>query len=211
MTRRRLLLAAAVLAGALSAVLYLVSAQRAPVVVMARDLEASQPLAADDLATLSLPLDAIPAGAIGEARAAVGRYLRAPLTTGQLVLSGALADDAALFASGLRPPAGMRAIAVPVTVAHALGGALAPGVRVDVIAVPIAGKAPASRPIELVASRAVVLDVRGESGIALGRPPARGGALERLGSIVIAIAPSDELRLAERIATSTFVVALAPR
>ncbi|HEX4744937.1 MAG TPA: hypothetical protein VFW12_09765, partial [Candidatus Limnocylindria bacterium] len=90
----------------------------------------------------------------------------------------------------------------------ALGGALAPGLRVDVIAVPIAGKAPPTRGVELIASRAMVLDVRSEGGQAVGADPRR---LDRLGSIVIAIAPSDELRVAERITTSTFVIAFAPR
>lgn len=210
MNRRNVSLGVAILAGILSAVLYYASAQRVSVVVAARDLETTMPLADGDLATRAFPADAVPAGAVREPAAAFGRFLRAPLGAGQLVLAGSLADDAALFASGIQPPTGMRAIALPVSASTALGGALAPGLRVDVIAVPISGKAPASRGVELVASRAVVLDVRSETGQALTRPQARG-ALDRLGSIVIAIAPSDELRLAERIPTSTFVIVFAPR
>ena len=127
-----------------------------------------------------------------------------------LVLETSLADAAALFGSGLRPPTGMRAMAVPVNAASALGGAIAPGHRVDVIAIPLPGKAPAGRPVELVASRAVVLDVRSETGRALVTDPVRSAAFDRIGSIVIAVAASDELRLAERIPTSTFVVVLVP-
>ena len=209
MNRRNVSFAAAILAGILSAVLYYASAQRLPVVMTARDVEATTPLVDGDLVIRAFPADAVPAGALREPGAAVGRFLRAPLGAGQLVLAGSLADDAAVFASGLQPPTGMRAIALPVSASTALGGALAPGLRVDVIAVPISGKAPASRAVELVASRAVVLDVRSENGQAM-RPQARG-ALDRLGSIVIAIAPSDELRIAERISTSTFVIAFAPR
>lgn len=208
MSRRRLTLAAAVLAGILAGVLYYASAQRVPVVVAARDLDTTVALLESDLVTRSFPADAVPGGALRATGTAVGRFLRSPLAAGQLILARSLADDAAVFAAGVEPPTGMRAIALPVTAATALGGALAPGLRVDVIAVPIAGKAPPTRGVELIASRAMVLDVRSEGGQAVGADPRR---LDRLGSIVIAIAPSDELRVAERITTSTFVIAFAPR
>lgn len=210
MNRRNVSLVVAVVAGILSAVLYYASAQRVSAVVAARDVGATSPLTDGDLVTRPFPADALPAGVLRDQSAAVGRFLRAPLGAGQFVLASSIADDAALFASGIQPPTGMRAIALPVSASSALGGALAPGLRVDVIAVPVGGKAPPSRGVELVASRALVLDVRSESGHAIVRPQVRG-APDRLGSIVIAIAPSDELRLAERIATSTFVIALAPR
>lgn len=209
MSRRNVTLGAAVLAGLLSAVLYYASAQRVPVVVAARDLDTATALLDGDLVTRAFPADAVPAGAVRDTAAAVGRFLRAPMAAGQLVLAASLADEAAVFASGIAPPTGMRAIALPVTAATALGGALVPGVRVDVIAVPVSGKAPAARGVELIASRSIVLDVRSENGQSL--PGRSRGALDRLGSIVIAIAPSEELRVAERIPSSTFVIALASR
>lgn len=207
--RRHALLVAALVAGALSGVLYYASAQRTTILVAAREIPASRPLGPDDVVSRRFPADVVPADALRDAGSAVGRYLRAPLGAGQLVLAGSLADEAALFGSGLRPPTGMRAIAVPVSAATALGGAIAPGHRVDVIAVPLVGKAPAGRAVELVASRAVVLDVRGETGRVLGAEQ-RSAAPDRIGSIVIAVAASDELRLAERIPASTFVVVLTP-
>jgi len=208
--RRNALLVGALAAGVLSGVVYYASAQRTTILVAAHELPATRPLGPGDLVLRPFPADAIPAGALRDPDSAVGRYLRTPLGAGQLVLAGSLADAAALFGSGLGPPTGMRAIAVPVTASTALGGAIAPGHRVDVIAIPLSGKAPAGRAIELVASRAVVLDVRGESGRPLGLETARSAALDRIGSIVIAVAASDELRLAERIPTSTFVVVLTP-
>jgi hypothetical protein len=94
-----------------------------------------------------------------------------------------------------------------------MGGALVAGAHVDVIAVPIAGRAPANRVTELVATNATVLDVRGENGgpfvpAGTGRAPAT--PIDRLGSVVVALAPSDELRLADRIATSSFVLVFIP-
>jgi Flp pilus assembly protein CpaB len=107
----------------------------------------------------------------------------------------------------------MRAIALPVsTAAHAVGGAIVPGARVDIIAVPIAGRAPGGRTAELLMQGAMVLDVRSETGSAYGVTSSKGPVSsfgERIGSVVVAIAPLDEVRFADRIATSTFVLALA--
>lgn len=212
MNRRRILLAAGVIAGVLAAILYQSSAQRTDVVVAARELGALHPLRADDLTTRALPADSIPAGAHQSAASLVGRYLSAPLAQGQLVLAASVADDAAQFSSGLRPPAGTRAIAVPVTAAHALGGAIVPGGRVDLIAVPIAGRAPDDRTVELLAESALVLDVRTDTGHALAREAGRQtGMLERIGSVVLAVPAGYEMLVADRIASSTFVLAVSPR
>ena len=208
--RQNALLIAAAAAGILSGVLYYASAQRTTIFVAARELRPTLPLGSGDLVARQFPADVVPVGAVRDPGTAIGRYLRAPLAAGQLVLEASLADESALFGSGLRPPTGMRAMAVPVTASSALGGAIASGHRVDVIAIPVSGKAPAGSRTELVAVRAIVLDVRGESGRALLTDPGRSGAPDRIGSIVIAIAASDELRLAERIPTSTFVVVLVP-
>src|SRR4029077_10995164 len=143
---QRALLVLAVLAGAVAGTLYYVGAQRSSVVVAARDVDATRPLVVDDLAIVSIPADAMPAGALVDATAAVGKVPRAPLWRGQIVLDPALSDDAASFHTGLVLPAGMRAVALPVSsAAQAVGGSVVPGARVDVIAVPVAGRAPAGR------------------------------------------------------------------
>ncbi|TMB71911.1 MAG: hypothetical protein E6J52_13135 [Chloroflexi bacterium] len=72
------------------------------------------------------------------------------------------------------------------------------------------GRAPAGRTVELLASSALVLDVRGESGAAFTmRDPKASLTVDRIASVVIAIATADEMRFADRIATSTFVLVLA--
>lgn len=209
MIGQRALLSIALAAGALAGVLYYVGAQRAPVIVAARDLDALQPLGVDDLTTATLPPDAVPAGALPDVAAAIGRIPRAPLLKGQIVLSGGLADEPAAFHTGLALPPGMRAVALPVGPAQAVGGSIVPGTRVDVLAVPVGGRAPAGRMTELVAQGALVLDVRAENGTAFG-VVARPGmpVTDRIGSVVVAIDRADEIRFADRIATSTFVLAL---
>jgi Flp pilus assembly protein CpaB len=209
---QRALIVLALAAGALAGTLYYVGAQRSSVVVAARDLDATHPLVSDDLAIVSIPADVVPAGAIADATAAVGKVPRAPLWRGQVVLSPALSDDAASFHTGLALPSGMRAVALPVAIAaHAVGGAIVPGARIDVIAVPVAGRAPGGRTSELLVQGAMVLDVRSETGSPYGSVPkgSISSVGERMGSVVVAIEPVDEVRFADRIVTSVFVLALA--
>jgi pilus assembly protein CpaB len=208
---QRGLIALALAAGALAGVLYYVGAQRTPVVVAARDIDATHRLVADDLAIVSIPADSIPAGALAEITTAVGKLPRAPLWRGQVVLGPALSDDAVSFHTGLALPVGMRAVALPLSsAAQAVGGAIVPGSRVDVMAVPVAGRSPGGRTAELLVQGALVLDVRSETGSPFGVSPTKAPSLgERIGSVVIAIDSLDEVRFADRIATSTFVLALA--
>lgn len=214
---QRILLGVALAAGLLAGGLYYAGSQRVGVLVAARDLDALHPLSADDVALRDLPPDALPEGAVSEVERVMGLTPRAPLTRGQFILAAGLGDQGATFRTGLAVPRGSRAVAVPLSPAQAVGGALPPGALVDVIAVPTPGRAPAGRVAEVVATAALVLDVRAESGAALGLTEpstARSGSsplVERLGSIVVAIPAAEELRIADRIATSTFVVALVAR
>lgn len=213
MIGQRILLAVAIACGAVAGTIYYASLQRVSVVVAARALDADKPIAADDLATRDLPPEAVPASAVRTPADAVGRVPRAPQWPGQLLLAPVLASGAAAFHSGLVPPAGQRAIAIPVTPSQAVGGAIVAGAHVDVIAVPVAGRAPAGRVTELVAANVTVLDVRGENGGPFAPASAGRGTsvtIDRLGSVVVALAPSEELRVADRIATSTFVLIFIP-
>ena len=213
MIGQRALVALALTAGSLAGTLYYVGAQRIPVVVAARDVDATHPLVAEDLAVVSIAADAVPTGALAGTDAAIGKLPRAPLWRGQVVLGPALSENAASFHTGLALPIGMRAVALPVSAAaQAVGGAIVPGARVDVIAVPVAGRAPAGRTTELLLQAAMVLDVRSETGApygtALSKSPVSSVG-ERIGSVVVAIDPLDEVRFADRIATSMFVLTLA--
>jgi len=208
---QRALIGLAVASGLLAGVLYYAGAQRSPVIVAARDLDATHPLTADDLATASLPPDAVPAGSVADVSAALGKIPRAPLWRGQVVLAAGLTEDAAAFHTGLALPRGMRAVALPMGAAQAVGGALVPGARVDVLAVPVGGRAPAGRATELLAQAAIVLDVRADTGAPYGGSIAKSPttyATDRIGSVVIAIDAADEIKFADRIATSTFILTL---
>lgn len=213
MSAQRALLALAVVAGAAAGAIYWAATQRTGVVVAAADLEPGRPIEARDVETRDLPPDALPDGALTDPAAAVGRYVRGPLARGQLVLSRELADSPATFAGGVPLPPGLRAIAIPVDASGAVGGAVRPGSRVDVLAVPRDAR-DGGGATELVVPSALVIDVRGEQGgpfaVPNGPRTAAGTVRDRLGSVVIAVGPDAELWIADRISTRTFVLALVP-
>lgn len=213
MTGRRGLIAVALLCGAVAGWIYYASLQRVTIVVAAHALDADRPIAALDVLVRDVPPDAVPADVVRSIGDAVGRVPRAPLWPGQILVTPALGTAAAAFHSGLVPPAGQRALAIPVNASQAVGGALVAGAHVDVIAIPVSGRAPAGRTTELLAANVTVLDIRGENGgpIAVAAPTRAGAVqLERLASVVVALSPLDELRVADRIATSTFVLVFIP-
>ena len=210
MIARRSLLGLALVAGLVAGALYFIGAQRVPMVVASRDVPMIRALLAEDLEVRSVPPDALPVGALSSVHDVVGRVPTTPLWQGQPLVAQALADDAATFHTGLTLRSGERAIAIPVAAVSAVGGAISPGARVDVLAVPLIGRAPAGRGVELLAVDALVLDVRAESGAPyIPRPHDATFAVDRIGSVIIAIAPADEIRFADRIATSTFVLAFS--
>ncbi len=210
MIARRSLLLLALVAGCIAGALYYIGAQRVAMVVAAQDVAVIRPLTAQDVELRSVPPDVLPTGAVSSVEDVIGRVPVAPLWQGQPLVFQALADDAAVFHTGLTLRPGERAVAIPVVAVSAVGGAIAPGARVDVLAVPLIGRAPAGRTVELLAADALVLDVRSESGAPyLPRRQDAAPAIDRIGSVIIAISPSDEIRFADRIATSTFVLAFS--
>jgi Flp pilus assembly protein CpaB len=204
------LFALAIVAGCVSAAFYFVAAQRTEVVVLARDIDEPRPITRDDLELRTLSADLVPSDAAQRVEDVLGLVPRAPVFRGQLVMKRGLSEELADFRSGQSLAAGFRALAIPLSAVNAVGGAVVPGARVDVLAVPLAGRAPASRGTELLVSGARVLDVRGESGAPFAPRDQKNAALagDRIGSVVIAIALVDEVRFADRIGTSTFVLAL---
>lgn len=212
MIARRWLIALAIVAGLVAGGIYYVGEQRVDVVVAARDIDVPRALAREDVELRSVPVQLASDGVATSLDDVMGLVPRSPLLRGQIVFARGVSNELADFRSGIAVAPGMRAIALPVAAANALGGAVMPGARVDVLAVPVAGRAPAGRTTELLITGATVLDVRGESGAALiGRDQRSSGvAIDRIAAIVIAISPVDEVRFADRIATSTFVLALAP-
>lgn len=205
---RRLMLALALGCAVVAGLAYYFDQRRVPVLVAAHAIASESAVAPGDLALVELPLAAVPVDALADAAQAVGRVARTAIAPGQFVLASAF-DGEPGFRSGIRPPPGWRAVALPVSPATALGGAVVPGMRVDVVAVSVGAEGAS---VERLATGLVILDVRSEVGGPFAEPGSERGAFAnvRLGSVIVAVPPDAELRFAGRVATSTFVLFRSP-
>jgi Flp pilus assembly protein CpaB len=202
-----------VLSAAAGAV-YWGGAREATVVVARSDLGPGTRVTPDALLLRHVSAGAIPPGTAGAVDEVLGRYVAWPVLQGQFVPLRALARDrAALFEPYLPVPAGLHAISLAVTAADAVGGAIRPGDRVDVLAVP-RNRPPGdpSTPATLLGSGVLVLGLRTDQG-RLFDPDASGThafdlSSQRIGSILLAVPADDETRYAMASAGATFTLAL---
>jgi Flp pilus assembly protein CpaB len=154
----------------------------------------------------------------------VGRFASTPILAGQDVDLRVLEDNPGqrAFGFGARLGEAEVAFAVPVDASQAVGGAIAPGARVDVVAVPNSLKTQAgtsatagTTTASSMGERLVVLAVRTADGQPLLNGPdadlgARSVVPPKLGSVVVAI-PGDRVAdFATAALTSTFYLALSP-
>ncbi|WP_333486340.1 Flp pilus assembly protein CpaB [Streptomonospora mangrovi] len=171
-------------------------APTAEVWVAARPLTALEPISAGDLAVRTLPVHAVPEGALSPARSAVGRSLSGPVGRGEVITRARLAD----------PPArghGPGMVAAPLRVPDpGVVDLLRPGSRVDVLAAapdPAAAGfdgarfgGPAAAPAVTVVEDRPVIAVPGprpDSGAGSG-----GGAGGPPGALVLLAVPPHEAR-----------------
>ena len=165
------------------------------------------------------PLDAPPNSA-RSLDAVVGRYAALPILAGQDVDGRAIEATPGSRAFGFGAPLGPGevAFALPVAADQAVGGALSPGARVDVIAVPNAlktGTAAASPGPSAVAmgQGLTILALRTGDGHQLTDLAAGGSTAvvpPKLGSVVVAIPAARVADFATAALTSTFYLALDP-
>jgi Flp pilus assembly protein CpaB len=149
----------------------------------------------------------------------VGKYASVPILAGQDVDRRTLEANPGQLAFGFGAPleAGQVAFAIPVEPGQAVGGALLPGARVDVVAVPNALKTEVSgadSPSAVVLGQGlVVLTTRTPEGSQLGDDQAndtgRVVVPPKLGSVVVAIPAARLPEFAEAALSSTFYLALA--
>ena len=122
------------------------------------------------------------------------------------------------FGFGAPLAAGQVAFAIPVEPGQAVGGALVPGARVDVVAVPNSLKTQVSgadSPSAVVLGQGlVVLTIRTPEGKTLDDEPASDSARvvipPKLGSVIVAIPAARLPEFAEAAMASTFYLALSP-
>ncbi len=184
------------------------------------DIAVLTPITADMVEVVSVsPADA-PSNAARRIDDVVGKYASVPLLEGQDVDVRVLETNPGQLAFGFGAPldAGQVAFAIPVEPRRAVGGALAAGARVDVVAVPNALKTQVSgadSPSAVMLGQGlVVLTLRTPEGQRLGDEPASDATRvvipPKLGSVVVAIPAARLPEFAEAAISSTFYLALSP-
>lgn len=105
--------------------------EQVEVCVARRDLAAGEKVAESDIETKAWVASLLPDGAVTDKSEAVGKQLGSAILSGEVVSSRRFGSaDAALDV-----PAGLSAVSVPARGVQAVGGALRPGMRVDLYAV----------------------------------------------------------------------------
>ena len=190
------------------------------VVRATKDIAVLTPITPDMVQVVSVsPADA-PSNAARRVDDVVGKYSSVAILAGQDIDVRVLETNPGQLAFGFGAPleAGQVAFAIPVEPGQAVGGALAPGARVDIVAVPNALKTQVSSPDSpsavVLGQGLVVLTIRTPEGRQLGDEPApdtaRVGIPPRLGSVVVAIPEARLPEFAEAALSSTFYLALSP-
>lgn len=218
--RRGVYLAFFLVAALGASALVFVAQPRNGVVRAITDIPVLTPITADMVQVVSVsPADA-PANAARRVDDVVGKYASAPILAGQDVDVRVLETNPGQLAFGFGAPleAGQVAFAIPVEPGQAVGGALVPGARVDIVAVPNALKTQVSgtdAPSAVVLGQGlVVLTIRTPEGRQLGDEEAADSARvvipPKLGSVVVAIPAARLQEFAEAALSSTFYLALSP-
>ena len=159
------LIFAVIVAGLSSVVLYqavVASVQSQPktsgkkLLVAARDLGTGELIRQSDIREISWSGD-LPATAVVQVNAVVGRGAIAPIYAGEPILEGRLAPNGAGAGLASTIPVGKRAVALRVNEVVGLAGFVMPGMRVDVL---VAGNAPGSvNPTSGTLSRTILQNI----------------------------------------------------
>jgi len=187
------------------------------------DIAVLTPIGAEMLEVVRVaPADA-PPNAARSLGAVVGRFATVGLLSGQDVDLRALETTPGERTFGFGAPLGpgQLAFALPVDPAAAVGGALAPGARVDVIAVPnslksggLGGSGTDAPTATILGQGLVVLALRTTDGSPLTDAADSAGTrvvvVPKLGSVVVAVPAAGVADFATASVTSTFVLALVP-
>ena len=210
------------LAGLVAGGVYLLGQPRTEIVRATVDVPVLTQITADMVETIRVsPADA-PADAARSADEVVGSYAAVPLLAGEAVDRRALERTPGERALGFGAPlaAGQVAFALPVDPSQAVGAALAPGARVDVIAVPnslktgtATGPTASAQATTVMGQGYVILALRTADGQPLAASGSDSGTralvAPKLGSVVIAIPAASEAEFATQALASTFYLALS--
>jgi pilus assembly protein CpaB len=103
------------------------------VVMASRDIADGTAVTADSLTMQAFPADFVPHGAVAAPDDAIGKFTTTQITKGQIVLSNQLSATLRAGNLSLSVPAGMEAVALPMTDLMSSNGAIKAGDHVDIL------------------------------------------------------------------------------
>jgi len=163
--------------------------QRIPVVVPTVAVAPYTMLEPRMLRTVLVPAQGVHPQALRQVDEAAGRFTLTALWPGEQVLSGMLSAASGPSSLRARLADTARAMFLPATASHVLGGAISPGDRIDVVFVRRGLDGPVSA--QVLVEDLTVLDVRTEQGRAYG-----DAAEEPIAGALVAVEPEQAQKLA---------------
>lgn len=175
--------------------------ERVAVLVARHDLPPHTVISATDVELRQLPLEAVLESSLRSLDGVAGRVTGQPVVAGQQLTAGHFAIEAPGGTLAQRVPEGSRAISVAISEAIAAGGLIAPGDRVDVIAVfeeARAGRNGSALVVDDVSVLAVASAVAGAEAPADEKQSrgTAGGPRQLSATVTLAVSPAQAQRLA---------------
>ncbi|MEW6524829.1 MAG: Flp pilus assembly protein CpaB [Bacillota bacterium] len=165
-------------------------AHTAPVVVVTGAVPGRSIVAAGHITVKAMPVEFIPAGALGAIGDAVGRMSLVPLQPGEILLASKLAPPGEKPGLAHHVPEGKRAVTILVNEIIGAGGFIEPGDRVDIIATFRKDLTDLDRS-QLLLQDILVLAVAQDTAVRYG--PVR--EIRAYTSITLAVSPQEATRL----------------
>jgi pilus assembly protein CpaB len=215
--RRTIYLGVFIVLSTVAGVLYYSHTRQSTALVATHDLSVGTRIQDSDIATRQINPASVPAGVLKASDQAVGQVVSSPILEGQFVDARQVAPsrNASLLGTGLDVPAGYRIIGLPIAPAAAVGGVLKPGDRVDVMAIPNPTKAATlaeeSAPVPVMLGKNVlVIGLRTDQGTPVDQADhGLNVGNSKPGTVLLAIAQTEESAYSSAIASSSFVLALS--
>lgn len=215
--RRTIYLGVFILLSTVAGILYYSHTRQSTALVATRDLSVGTRIQDSDVTVRQINPASVPAGVLKASEQAVGQVVSSPILEGQFVDARQVAPtrNASLLGTGLDVPAGYRIIGLPIAPAAAVGGVLKPGDRVDVMAIPNPTKAAtlaeesAPTPVTL-GKNVLVIGLRTDQGTPVDQADhGLNVGNSKPGTVLLAIAQTEESAYSSAIASSSFVLALS--
>jgi Flp pilus assembly protein CpaB len=206
-----------ILLSTVAGLVYYSHTRQSTALVATRDLNVGTRIQDSDIAVRRINPGSVPPGVLLASDQAIGQVVSSPILEGQFVDARQVAPskNASLLGAGLDVPAGYRIIGVPISPAAAVGGALKPGDRVDVMAIPNPTKGATlgdeSAPVPvMIGKNVLVIGLRTDQGtpVDLADHGLNVGN-SKPASVLLAIAQTEESAYSSAIASSSFVLALS--